>query len=178
MRIDRVAALVIALLMIVILAGCAGNNTPRGYLSSASQSQHEGYGAWMDIDTLAASSAKQVRGEFIAFQGLSIFVLTRDSLVVLETARIRSATLTSFDSHYGILTLWAVLGGMSSFSHGFGAIISLPVWALTGFIATVGQSYTPQTTHPSEDWTTLSRFARYPQGIPTGLDLRELRPKR
>jgi hypothetical protein len=177
MHTEKIVTLATALLMTAILAGCAANNAPRGYLSSASEAQQEAYGAWIDLDTLAVSSAKQIRGEFIAFQGGSVYVLTQDSLVVLATAKIQKATLTSFDSQYGVLAMWAVLGGLSSFSHGFGAMISLPVWALAGFIATIGQSYSPQTTYPPEYWTTLSRFARYPQGVPTGLDLRMLKPR-
>jgi len=177
MRIDKIVTLVIALLMTTILAGCAANNASRGYLSPASEAQHEAYGAWIDLDTLAVSSAKQISGEFIAFQGGSVFVLTQDSLVALATEKIQKATLTSFDSQYGILAVWTILGGASSFSHGFGAIISIPVWTITGLIATIGQSYSPQTTYPSEHWSTLSRFARYPQGVPTGLDLRTLKPR-
>ena len=169
--------MVIALLMIMIFGGCAANNATRGYLSPASKVQQEAYGAWIEVDTLVISSAEQISGEFIAFQGVSIYVLTADSLVVLESEKIRKATLTSFDSQYGILAIWTILGGASSFSHGFGAIISIPVWTITGLIATIGQSYSPRTTYPAEDWSTLSRFARYPQGIPTGLDLRTLKPK-
>jgi hypothetical protein len=119
----------------------------------------------------------QAHGELIAIHADSLFILSANNLTAIPTAKIKKATLTAYDANWGPLAAWSVAGTLSTASHGVGLIISAPVWILSGTIATSAQSHAPRITFPSKPWQEFRKHARFPNGLPPGLDRRSLRSK-
>jgi hypothetical protein len=59
-----------------------------------------------------------------------------------------------------------MVGSVTTISHGFFLILTLPMWAGTGTIASVGASESNNLIVPLEDVDALFQFARFPQGMP------------
>jgi hypothetical protein len=118
----------------------------------------------------------QAHGELLAVHADSLFVLSANSLTAIPTAKTKKATLTVYDANVGPLVAWSVLGTLSTASHGAGLIISAPVWIIAGIAATSAQSHAPRITFPRKSWKEFRMYARFPTGLPPGLDRRSLRP--
>jgi len=162
----------------ILLLGCASTTAPRHWLPTAEEAQQEAYGAWITVEYNTTSSDKRIaEGEFIAVNGESVFVLTSEKLVVIPQKQIKQGRLVTYDSKYGVLGIWTLVGVLSTPSHGIGLIISAPVWIVLGSIITSGQSYEPIETTPVKSWDELRKFARFPQGMPKALDPKTLKGK-
>ncbi|MFN0151184.1 MAG: hypothetical protein ACKVU1_10830 [bacterium] len=199
MRRTNVGAILI--LGALALSGCASSGARRGYLVSPADAQRETYGAWVTIDTRAAETpAHRWRGELIAIEADSIFLHDGNSLVGLAIARVKKAKIAAYSSPAAVGGGWALAGLLSTGSHGFGLLISAPVWILTGIFTSAAMSYEPITTISSqsrgigegvdprdvelgiarEHWQSFyaaRKFARFPQGLPPELDRASLQTK-
>ncbi len=160
-----------------LLGGCASNRAPKGWLPEAEQAQIQAFGAWIWVECEIDSSVLEAEGEFIAETEDSVFVLTPDSLVAVATSRIVRVRLYTYDAKQGRLALWTTAGSLSTPSHGFFLILSLPLWVLTGSISTAAQSRLPIEKLPPQSWHELRKFARFPQGLPEQLDRSRLKGK-
>jgi hypothetical protein len=160
---------------VVVLSGCFHTTAPKGWLPTAVEAQREAYGGWIKLEFSVGVGRNTVYGELIAATSDSVHVLTSDSLVVVPTVSVIAGTLTAYDAQYGAVRLWAILGGLSTLSHGFVLVLTAPVWAIAGSMATASASNAPRVeyTNPS----VLRMYARFPQGLPPGLDVRSLRQK-
>ena len=76
------------------------------------------------------------------------------------------------------MALWTVAGTLSTASHGVALLLSAPAWIIGGSVATTKVSHAPLITYPSRPWSDLARYARFPQGLPIGLDPATLQRKR
>jgi hypothetical protein len=163
----------------ILMAGCAGSSAPAGWLEIPSKVQSQAYGAWAEVQYEMASSKKKltVSGELIAFEEESVYVLTDSLLVGVPTSNIIRVKLTSFDSKAGLLAIWTLTGTLATASHGILLIFSAPAWIIGGSIATAGQSHTPIKRFPDKPRQELRGYARFPQGLPSGLDKQSLKPK-
>ncbi len=163
----------------VLVAGCAGSSAPAGWLEIPSKARLQAYGAWAEVQYKMESSKKKlaVSGELIAFEEESVYVLTDSLLVGMPTSNIIKAKLTSYDSNAGLLAIWALVGTLSTPSHGVGLIFSAPAWIVDGSITTAQQSRTPIKRFPDKPWQELRGYARFPQGLSPGFDRQALKPK-
>jgi hypothetical protein len=177
MHASNVVKLLLMAFCAALLVGCAASSAPRGWLSNADKSQGESYGAWISLEYLWGETKTKIRGEFIAVDNDTVFVFTDNKLSGYPVSQIKKAKLTTYNSQHGQLALWTLLGSLSAVSHGLAGIISIPVWILSGTFATAGQSYAPIKRFPQKSWNDLSKFARFPQGIPPDLDRAKLNEK-
>ncbi len=229
----------------LLVAGCASNTAPRGWLPPASESQATAYGGWISVrlkkgaglpaaaeegvvferrvlvrkrpDRRAArvailhrgrrvrvvrrekgwceielqdgrsgwllrrnlklSGRDRIDGELIAVNEDTVFVLSLSGLKAIAKTDIQWAKLTGYDSRYGQLGYWATLGTLSTAFHGWLLLVSAPVWMLTGITVTALQSHVPELKYPSASWDELRKYARFPQGLPAGVERRRLKPK-
>ncbi|HLG94030.1 MAG TPA: hypothetical protein VI546_04270 [candidate division Zixibacteria bacterium] len=163
----------------ILAAGCAGSSAPAGWLKIPSKVQSQAYGAWAEVQYEMESSKKKptVSGELIAFEEESVYVLTESMLVGVPTSNISKARLTSYDSNAELLAVWALVGTLSTPSHGVGLIFSAPAWLVTAIAVPAKQSRTPIKRFPDKPWWELRGYARFPQGLPPGLDRQSLKPK-
>ena len=152
---------------------CFRTTAPGGWLSTVDAAQREAYGGWIRVETAHGAFAE---GELIAVTPETLFVLSLDSLASVPTSAIRLATLTAYDAGHGVLRTWTLLGSLSTISHGTLLILTLPTWITAGSLSTASASKSPRV--QSLDPAALRPFARFPQGIPPGLDHRAIRQKR
>ena len=171
----------IVILMFVTLihiSGCASTTAPHGWLPPPSVAQHEGFGSWISVSYRTGDLIRTVHGELIAIHSNQVFILTVQELTSISTDSIYDMKLTAYNARAGGLTGWTCLGILSTISHGVFLIFTSPVWLIGGSIATVGRSYEPQMTYPARLLIEFHAYARFPHGLPEGIDRQSLKPKR
>ncbi|MBL0214453.1 MAG: hypothetical protein IPQ07_11255 [Myxococcales bacterium] len=163
------------LVMFAALAGaigCVDNPDPRH--PTIQKMEREGFGAFIVITTQAG---QEISGELISVESNVIRVLrfgpVRGALTWVATTDVRSAQLFRYESESG-LGPWALLGTLSTITHGFFLILSAPVWILTGSLAAGAESRHVVMEFPESSWSEIGDWARFPQGMPPGLDEHDL----
>ncbi len=76
------------------------------------------------------------------------------------------------------LGLWTLVGVASTITHGFGAVISIPIWLLFGIPSIIGRSYEPVFVYSEKELDKMSIYARYPQGVPVEIKQKAIRFQR
>jgi hypothetical protein len=161
--------------LLMLSSACFRTTAPDGWLSTPAVAQREAYGGWIAVERVQDTMKRTVEGELIAVTPDSLHVLTADSLVSLPMDEMTSATLTTYDARLGRLTTWTALGAVSTLSHGVGLVLTLPLWIIAGSTSTASASKAPRV--QSVEATLLQPYARFPQGLPPGIDRRALRQK-
>jgi len=151
--------------MIVLLSGSC--SFP-GYLPTTSNIGVNEFGSYIRI---TQHSGKYLRGELIAVDTSNIFVLIDNprQCVALPISQMKGFSLRyAKGKHYG----WTVpLYSLFTISHGWFLIITFPVNLITTLVVTA--SGRNSFTYGEKDINIgyLSSFARFPQGIPPGIDI-------
>jgi hypothetical protein len=171
----RAGLALLAALALGPAAGCFQSTAPRGWLPAAEEAPHQAFGSWIRLEDRSRPPTTVTEGELIAVDRDTIHVHSFGRLVSLPRASVCCVTLTAFHLDYGSIAAWAALGTLSTASHGFGLILTAPIWMLAGTAAASNASVAPRI--QSTDPDVLRRFARFPQGIPPGLDRATLRAK-
>ena len=166
----REAALIVALLA----AGCAHSGAPRDWLPDAAESREQAHGGWV---MLRLADGTHHGGELIAVNADRLVVLEDSSCVTFATAQVTNAYVTGYQSAAGMIAVWTAMGAVSTLSHGFVLIASLPAWLLVGSILTSVESFAPREHVSASTWQEARAYARFPQGMPEGLDPATLRPR-
>lgn len=151
---------------LLLLGGCRIQNAH--YLPTKSNIGTNRYGSRMDI---RLQNGRRVLGELIAIDTSNIIIL-RDSVygckVVpirdVETFRLMFAKPTDYSVPLG-------LGTVSTFSHGYWLVFTLPINIIAA--AAVSSSSKGSVTYSQSHITLqeLQMFARFPQGVPEGVDV-------
>ena len=158
------------------VGGCATTTAPPGWLPSPPVAQSDGFGGWISVKYDTENSKAEEHGELIAVGSNQIYVLTAEEWLSISTSKISHFKLTAYDSNSRRLSAWTFLGTLSAYSHGWGAILSWPVWIIGGSLSTRAQSLAPVRYYtPSLD--ELRAYARFPQGLYEEKSLRSLKPK-
>jgi hypothetical protein len=168
MRRGTIAALLTA------TAGCYQSSAPPRWLPSPVEAQRDAFGSWISVQG-QPKTVPLVQGELIAIDTDSVHVLADGRLVSLARAALCCAELTAFRMDVSELQLWTVLGILSTGSHGFFLLLTAPMWAIAGTVATSVASYAPRII--LTDLVALQPFARFPQGFPPGFDRTTLQSK-
>jgi hypothetical protein len=166
--------------LIVLTAACAGNPAPKGWLAPPPDASSEPYGAWVELELPSAGRQLPAGGELIAIASDSLFVLTpHGEFFAIARADATRARVAYYDSQYGDLAVWTTFGSLATASHGLLLIISFPIWTVTGWPITAGQSRAPlvDVGPGRRAWDEVAKYARYPQGLPVDLDRARLQPK-
>ena len=91
---QRVAAL--CALATALLAGCAGNSAPRGWLPEAADAQAQANGGWVTVNyQIALDRPGQVDGELIAIGPDSLYVLDTVTLHAVHLGSVSRARMTA-----------------------------------------------------------------------------------
>lgn len=167
-----------ALVVVVLAEGCVSPKCNSEWLATVEQTQSSAYGGWLQVVHKFDRTKIYGYGELIAVHSDSLFWMEDNHLRSLARTDIRKAQVFTYRSQHGALAAWTVLGTLSTASHGFILIISAPAWILFGSITTGAVSHepivgynAPDRYEPSmSDWLRMSKYARYPQGIPADLD--------
>lgn len=148
------------------------SGAPAGWLPRADDLGRSGRGAWITIRGPGKGKATTA-GELIAIADDRVYVLAQDGLRIVAAAEVRTALVAVYASDAD-----AEVGrSFITLTHGSWQILTtLPWWGLVH-----DTSRAPLLKHPPLPLEGLGRFARFPHGLPPGLDPRSLgqlaRPK-
>lgn len=164
----------------IIISGCAHSYAPRRWLPDTDQIQTEAYGGWLSIEyKTEGEETEKVKGEYITSDSENVYLLY-DSLEVIPRYKITEAVLEIDDKNTSQYSGWTVLGTVSTLSHGWFLVFTMPTWLTTGIIATSGESYRDRYSADdptNEYWDHIIKFARFPQGLPKNINPKSLRRK-
>lgn len=177
MRAKLVVGTTVCVFLSILVSGCASTTAPRGWLPTPGEAEKEAYGAWISVKYNNGSSEQIADGEFIAVGKESLFVLTQDSLTAIALNQVERGKLTTYDAEHQLLAGWTTVGALTTPSHGWFLMLSFPLWIISGSIATIAHSYAPIEKFPADSWEDLRKYARFPQGLPEGLDRRTMKSK-
>lgn len=165
-------------LFLVPIAGCASNTAPAHFLPAPLQSQRESFGGWIELEvTDSGKRQHRVEGELLAVSATEVWVLGDSGGVVVLTGMVKAGQLTGYRSSAGAISGYSALGTLSTISNGVLLIFTAPMWIIGGSIAAGSESRQPVRKVPPLKWPQLREWARFPQGMPEGLDPGSLRPK-
>ncbi|MGE5179646.1 MAG: hypothetical protein ACM3PF_11165 [Bacteroidota bacterium] len=156
--------------------GCASSRAPSGWLDRPEDLVRSAYGGWVTIEP--ARGRARVEGELLAVGTDSVYVLGAGGFDAVPRAGMRSARLEVYRAQTGRAAGETTLGTIVSLSHGLGFIISGPIWIITGSIAAGAGSREPLRDVSGATWESVSKYARFPAGMPPGIDRDALLPKR
>jgi hypothetical protein len=157
------------LLLAFLLSACT---YPR-YLPQPDEVGFNARGAYI-IVKLSTPKNQTIRGELIATELKEIIILTDDnsekeavtvSLENIENYKLQYANSSKFD--------WTVpVFSLATLTHGWFAFITLPINLVTTSLSTSGIRYK----YNQEELPIgfLNRFARFPQGVTSGVDINNL----
>ena len=163
---------------LLLAVACAGNPAPQGFLPSPAQAPHDVYGGWIQVTVPAGRHDSTIAGELIAARADSVWILPDSGgVVAVATSTVKHGQVARYNSEAGSIAGFTVLGVVSTISNGFLAGFTMPLWVITGIVASSNESRAPLRGVPPLQWTDLAAYARFPQGLPPGIDLGEIRPK-
>ena len=188
MRVDRRVAGLLAIVTLASQCGCAGSMAQHGWLPYAQEAQREGYGGWIEVAARAQPDAPRLSGELLAVADDSVLVLTRTGVSGCALADVLHATVEDYDPRSGDVARMTLAGTLTSVSTGVGLILVAPLWIVAGSISSASLSHDGQVTMDASrpaatrgggkagrrSWKDLRLFARFPQGMPAGLDRSQL----
>lgn len=163
-------------LVALFATACASTPGPPGYLQPAEIAQREAYGAWVDV--YLKGDRAELAGEFVAVGPDTVFVLTRRGLHAIPRSTIEGARLGTYNSQWANLAYWVAGGTLLSASHGYYAAITAPLWIVIGSLTAAAVSRQPLehvSGNSASRWLEVSKFARFPQGMPSCIDRTTLR---
>jgi hypothetical protein len=183
----------------LMFSGCRMMNAPEGWLQDRDEFMKFGYGGWLTVYTVADSIRsyfatsdndlsdypfliKEISGEFICIKDSSVFILTLgDSVIAIPFRYAAAASLELTNNKGGLVGGLAFIGTLSTISNGFIAILTAPMWIIGG----VATSFNESNRDVYEEdfpkikwWQNVSKFSRFPEGIPRGLDMKKLKGRK
>lgn len=166
---------------IAALPGCASVQAPGGYLPGADGAQSDVYGGWITVKYREGDSIYTAGGEFISFRDSVIYVLTESEPVSIRYEKVISASLDVNTRLSDVFAAWTILGTLSTSSHGYYMFLTVPLWLSAGIPSAITASRDGlYADYPSSIawWQGISRFSRFPQGIPKEVNLQSLKLKK
>lgn len=154
-----------ASLLLLASSACYETSAPTLWLPSPSRAATDRYGGWAVVTT---TTGHRFAGELMAVTADTMHVLRDRVWHAIPLDRIASARVEGFETSYGPIVGWTILGAASTLSHGIVLILTAPAWFLSGTIAAASVSYSQQVSW--RDRERFRAFARFPQGLPTNLD--------
>lgn len=157
---------------ITVLAAtaCTSHSAPSGFLPDPREAQTDAYGSWIDVTVTGNEAGEEILGELIAIDADTTWVLGTSGIRSFATAAIVQGRLVAYDSRAGAVGGGAVVGFVSTISNGVFLILTGPMWIIGGSVAAAQQSRRPIHDLTEDTPASFGRFARFPMGLPEGLD--------
>lgn len=165
-----------SLIVFCLLVGCASSRAPEGWLPSAEEAQRDVYGSWIEITYNIGDDLYRDGGEFLAVDSQFLYYVNESGLQSVQLSAISKARIVVYRSESGALAGWTVAGSISTVSHGYYLVLSLPLWIIAGSALTATCSFEPVIDIEPGDWDRVRKYTRYPTGLPEGFDSELLKP--
>jgi hypothetical protein len=167
---NRLFPRIVCAVVCLLFGDCAASHEPSRWLSDPDKVPVDPYGAWIEVKT----DSGRVDGEFIAVSPDSVYV-ANTSLQAVNRNRIASARVVVYNSND--VSAGLILGPLLTISNGWYLIFTAPMWMIGGTIATISRSYEPVFDYPAKSFGELTRYARFPRGLPPEVDRGGLKMK-
>ncbi|MEL6616078.1 MAG: hypothetical protein AAFQ43_10090 [Bacteroidota bacterium] len=159
------------LLFVVVASGCVSSrSSPRGVIPTDRGVAVDVRGAWVQIET---RDGGVVQGELLAVEArgeVHLLTLTSQYQRIAVTS-VASARLEAYRNNWSGPAAWGGVGTVSTITHGFILGLSAPIWGAASATASVAQSKTGFYRIPTQmTWDRASMYARFPAGMPAGVD--------
>ena len=165
------ATRLVATLGTFAVTGCVGTAGP-STLPTPIQAGSSVFGGWVELMLRDSAS---VSGELIAVAPDTLWILNSAGGRPVPRAAIRSGRVIGYNSGASGLLALAVLGPLTTISNGYALIFTFPAWVITGAIATHAQRGKPILELTVVNWPKLHQYARFPQGMPKGILVEQLK---
>jgi hypothetical protein len=88
------------------------------------------------------------------------------------------ARLIIFKNMIGAFGAWTFFGSLLTISNGYFLLFTLPTTLIMGISTIAGEAKRLNfLDYPANSFENLSKYARFPQGLPEGLNIADLRPR-
>lgn len=155
--------------LMIVLAACACSPDPRH--RTLENVQRDGRGGWV---VLARAGKPALEGELIALGDDVLDVLDHDQLIRVPRVEIASLEVWAWPTSPGAVGVYGGLGTISTISNGVFLVFTAPAWLVTTAITAVHESRASLYRYPGDSWNRLAIWARFPQGLPAGVDAHQL----
>jgi hypothetical protein len=164
--------------LLPIIFGCTSIHAPPGWPVRPGQLPTEVYGGWLEIRySPGAAVVGPPTGELIAVAMDTVFVADDAGLHAVAAADAQRIRLVTYHPDASLFGSLAVAGALSTITHGALAVFTAPMWLLAGGGAAGARSREPIIDYPSCELGAFTRWARFPQGLPAGVDRSQVRMK-
>ena len=164
---------IFVLFLPVFVLGCATTHAPRGWLENPNDLKTDSHGGWLNLET---KTKTKLAGELIAISADSIFIVN-ELFHAIAQSDIRSARLVVYKSYAEGMGGLGFLGTLSTISHGIVLVFTAPLWIIGGSSAAAIRSFEPIIDYPKKELSRFAPFARYPQGLPSGINRNQIKIK-
>jgi hypothetical protein len=183
--VNRRSFIFFLLLCCVLEIGCAASHAPHNWLPSSKGLAAEPYGGWIFVES-GINGGRTFSGEFIGTTDSSVGILSPDGFKFIPFAEIQYVNLKIHLDDHSDIALWGLVGSLSTLTHGLGLVLTLPVWLITTIASTSAESHNGLFTQDFDSngqqetswWSKHQMYARFPGGIPKGLDCTKLKAKK
>ncbi len=156
---------------------CSTVKAPSGTVPVRNALATDAFGGWIELSLITPKDS--ISGEFIATCNDSLYIMDRGEVKIYPISNIRLARLVIFKNMSGAFGAWTFFGSLFTISNGGFLIFTLPATLIMGIATTIGEAKRLNfLDYPSNSFENLSKYARFPQGIPEGLNIADLRPRR
>ena len=154
---------------------CNACKTPPHAVPDIQSFDRDVYGAWTEVTFPRAAHRPETYGELIAVTPDQLTVLTATGVVTVQKKDVGDVTLTLFSG--SMIPAWLTAGIVSTASHGVYLPGTIALWSLAAAWDNRQYERFAEVNYPGGSWEELRRGARFPQGVPEGLDVNSLRPR-
>ena len=156
--------------LMIALNGCVTHR----YLPKPQTIDVNHYGSFITVEN---ANGKEIQGELISLDTNQLLVLTEYKatklMVAVPVINISGFTLQYAQQNYG----WSIpLFGLSTISHGYFALLTAPVNLAVTAVFTASGKNAFQYNQQDISYEQLAMFARFPQGLPPGIDPTRIKP--
>jgi len=163
-------------LCIIVVCGCSSVKAPKESVPRRKAIATDAFGGWVTISL--KTNQNSIQGEFIAVASDSVYIMIDNEVQLVSRADINNARVIFFNTESGSYGVWTFLNSLATISNGYFLIFTLPLNLITGISTTTGESKRINYyDYPALTWEELNKYARFPQGIPEQLDIKEIKPR-
>lgn len=157
----------------LLLAGCATAPGPRQHLLTAPQIVRTAWGGWIEVHRRGVGrepSGLQVAGELLAATTDTLYVLTGSGLTTVVRTPHDRVTLICEHNLAGEIAAVGFLQSLACVFNGWFLGITMPLTWVAGAIDSHTQAKVGVLKIEAGPWDACRECARFPQGMPPGLD--------
>jgi hypothetical protein len=152
----------------MLAAACATRSPgPPSWQVRASEVDRSTRGAWANVTLWGGGG---LSGELLAVDDQALYVGLSGRLTRVPHKCATLLQLAAFENPAMEVSALGALGTLSTLSHGFFLVFTVPVWAVTAGLSSYGHSRSGHLKFGvgEEPLSTASAWARFPAGMPTG----------